>query len=192
MVETLPPSVAVVGVGVMGGAIATRLLETGATVAVFDRDDAKTRALAAKGARPATSAADAARGGAFRHHQPQFRKHRRSRRVRARGRGKRRERRHPAHRHVVDRSGIDPGARRPIPGGHRRPVDRLPALRRRARGSVRPADRHGRRRERRFRARAGGDEPADGELHAHGADRSGPGDEAREPGAVRDPVSGGR
>ena len=65
MVDTPPVSVAVVGVGVMGGAIATRLLETGATVIVFDRDDMKTRALTEKGARPVASAADAARGTPF-------------------------------------------------------------------------------------------------------------------------------
>ncbi len=61
MVETLPPSVAIVGVGVMGGAIATRLLDTGATVIVFDRDDSKKGALREKGARAALSAAEAAR-----------------------------------------------------------------------------------------------------------------------------------
>ncbi len=65
MVDTPPVSVAVVGVGVMGGAIATRLLETGATVIVFDRDDMKTRALTEKGARPAVSAADASRKAPF-------------------------------------------------------------------------------------------------------------------------------
>ncbi len=65
MVETLPVSVAIVGTGVMGGAIATRLLDTGATVIVFDRDNSKTRALTEKGARAAVSAADAARGAPF-------------------------------------------------------------------------------------------------------------------------------
>jgi 2-hydroxy-3-oxopropionate reductase len=65
MTDSLSPRVAVIGVGVMGGAIATRLLETGATVAVFDRDRSKTRALAEKGARAADSAADAARGASF-------------------------------------------------------------------------------------------------------------------------------
>ena len=133
MVETLPPSVAVVGVGVMGGAIATRLLETGATVIVFDRDDSKTRALAEKGARAAASAADAARGAPFVITEPQFGEDRRSRGVRTGGRRERRDRRNAAHRHVVDRSGIDPGARRPIPGGDGRSMDRLPAVRRRAR-----------------------------------------------------------
>ena len=65
MAEALAVSVAIVGVGVMGGAMATRLIETGATVIVFDRDDTKTRALAEKGARAAISAADAARGTPF-------------------------------------------------------------------------------------------------------------------------------
>jgi 2-hydroxy-3-oxopropionate reductase len=65
MVDTPPASVAIVGVGVMGGAIATRLLDTGATVIVFDRDDKKTRALTEKGARAAHSAAEAARRAQF-------------------------------------------------------------------------------------------------------------------------------
>ncbi len=59
------PSAAVIGVGVMGGAIAARLLETGANVAAFDLDSAKLRPLAEKGARPAASPADATRGAAF-------------------------------------------------------------------------------------------------------------------------------
>jgi len=59
------PSIAVVGVGVMGSAIASRLLETGATVAVFDRDASKTSGLAGKGARAAASAAAAAQGAQF-------------------------------------------------------------------------------------------------------------------------------
>ena len=59
------PSAAVIGVGVMGGAIAARLLETGANVAAFDLDSAKLRPLADKGARPAASPADATRGAAF-------------------------------------------------------------------------------------------------------------------------------
>jgi len=65
MTDSAAPSVAVVGVGVMGGAIATRLLETGARVAVFDREASKTQTLAEKGARAAASAADAARGAPF-------------------------------------------------------------------------------------------------------------------------------
>ena len=44
-------SVAVVGAGVMGGAIATRLLEAGHNVSVFDLDAAKIAALVVKGAR---------------------------------------------------------------------------------------------------------------------------------------------
>ena len=65
MVPTPPVSVAVVGVGVMGGAIATRLLETGASVIVFDRDATKAAALAEKGARAAVSAAEAGREAPF-------------------------------------------------------------------------------------------------------------------------------
>ncbi len=58
-------TVAVVGVGIMGTAIATRLLETKHPVAVFDPDAAKTAALAAKGARVATHPADAAAASDF-------------------------------------------------------------------------------------------------------------------------------
>jgi 2-hydroxy-3-oxopropionate reductase len=57
--------VAVVGAGVMGSAIATRLIVTGCALAVYDLDREKVGALAAKGARAATSAADAARAAAF-------------------------------------------------------------------------------------------------------------------------------
>jgi 2-hydroxy-3-oxopropionate reductase len=62
MTDHSAPSVAVIGVGVMGSAIATRLLETKARVTVFDPDAAKVRPLADRGARAALSAADAARG----------------------------------------------------------------------------------------------------------------------------------
>ena len=65
MVDQISPSVAIVGVGVMGGAIATRLLDTGATVIVCDRDNSKTRALTERGARAVASAAEAARGTPF-------------------------------------------------------------------------------------------------------------------------------
>lgn len=52
--------VAVIGIGTMGAAIAGRLLDTGAQVTVFNRTPAKCAPLAARGARVATSAADAA------------------------------------------------------------------------------------------------------------------------------------
>ena len=65
MTDQSIPSVAVIGVGVMGSAIATRLIDTGARVAVFDLDAAKTRAFAERGARVATSPADATRGAHF-------------------------------------------------------------------------------------------------------------------------------
>ncbi|HVY64997.1 MAG TPA: NAD(P)-dependent oxidoreductase [Gammaproteobacteria bacterium] len=57
--------VAVIGVGVMGSAIAGRLLDTGAAVAVFDVVADKCRALAARGARVAASPRDAAGTAAF-------------------------------------------------------------------------------------------------------------------------------
>jgi len=65
MTELSTPSIAVIGVGVMGSAIATRLLETKARVAVFDPDAARTQALSTRGARAASSAAEAARGAPF-------------------------------------------------------------------------------------------------------------------------------
>lgn len=56
---------AVVGVGIMGNAIARRLLECGHDLAVFDLDRGKLEPLAALGARAPASAAEAARGAAF-------------------------------------------------------------------------------------------------------------------------------
>ena len=47
--------IAVIGAGLMGTAIATRLLECGNNVQVFDLDQAKVAALVAKGAVPASS-----------------------------------------------------------------------------------------------------------------------------------------
>lgn len=52
--------VALIGAGVMGGAIGQRLLQTGNRLAVFDPDVSKTALLAEKGATAATSAAEAA------------------------------------------------------------------------------------------------------------------------------------
>lgn len=57
--------VAVVGVGVMGSAIAGRLLDVGASVAVYDVAADKCRPLAARGARVAASARDAAAASEF-------------------------------------------------------------------------------------------------------------------------------
>ncbi|WP_299546376.1 NAD(P)-dependent oxidoreductase [uncultured Tateyamaria sp.] len=53
--------IALVGAGAMGGAIGTRLLETGNTLHVFDLDTARVDDLVAKGAVAAASAAEAAR-----------------------------------------------------------------------------------------------------------------------------------
>ncbi|MCB1451217.1 MAG: NAD(P)-dependent oxidoreductase [Nitratireductor sp.] len=52
--------VALIGAGAMGGAIGTRLVETGNRLVVFDLDREKVRALTAKGAHAAGSAAEAA------------------------------------------------------------------------------------------------------------------------------------
>ncbi|MDE0347157.1 MAG: NAD(P)-binding domain-containing protein, partial [Boseongicola sp.] len=52
--------IALIGAGAMGGAIGTRLAETGNMLTVFDLDAERVQALVAKGARPAGSAAEAA------------------------------------------------------------------------------------------------------------------------------------
>ncbi|WP_340162257.1 NAD(P)-dependent oxidoreductase [uncultured Hoeflea sp.] len=52
--------VALIGAGAMGGAIGTRLLETGNRLAVFDLDAGKVAELVARGAVSASSAAEAA------------------------------------------------------------------------------------------------------------------------------------
>lgn len=57
--------IALIGAGVMGGAIGARLLETGHTLHVFDLDPKKRNALAAKGAIPHESAAEAAKPASF-------------------------------------------------------------------------------------------------------------------------------
>lgn len=57
--------VAVIGVGIMGSAIARRLLECGHAVCVFDLDTAKVAALAQHGAQAAASAAEAAGSADF-------------------------------------------------------------------------------------------------------------------------------
>ncbi|MFX3724971.1 NAD(P)-binding domain-containing protein, partial [Streptococcus suis] len=51
------PTIAVIGAGLMGAAIATRLIETGHPVTVFDVDAQKVTALVAKGAVAALSVA---------------------------------------------------------------------------------------------------------------------------------------
>jgi len=57
--------VAVIGVGVMGGAIAARLLDGGAQLALYDRDPGACAALAGRGATVAASAAEAAARAEF-------------------------------------------------------------------------------------------------------------------------------
>ncbi|MEM9320733.1 MAG: NAD(P)-dependent oxidoreductase [Pseudomonadota bacterium] len=52
--------IALIGAGAMGGAIGTRLLETGNSLSVFDLDSEKVAALVERGASEAQSAADAA------------------------------------------------------------------------------------------------------------------------------------
>ncbi|HEV2098135.1 MAG TPA: NAD(P)-binding domain-containing protein, partial [Stellaceae bacterium] len=55
-------SVAVIGLGIMGGAIARNLVAKGFAVGGFDIDEGRRGALAAAGGEPAGSAAEAARG----------------------------------------------------------------------------------------------------------------------------------
>lgn len=57
--------IALIGAGAMGGAIGTRLLETGNTLNVFDLDQEKVAALVAKGGVAAASAAEASQGVDF-------------------------------------------------------------------------------------------------------------------------------
>jgi len=57
--------VAVIGVGVMGGSIAGRLLDGGAQLALYDRDPDACAVLAGRGATPAASAAEAAAQAEF-------------------------------------------------------------------------------------------------------------------------------
>ena len=57
--------VAIVGVGVMGSAIAGRLLDVGAAVALYDVTPDKCRPLASRGARVAASAREAAATAEF-------------------------------------------------------------------------------------------------------------------------------
>jgi 2-hydroxy-3-oxopropionate reductase len=59
------PSVAVIGIGIMGTAISTRLLERGLTVRVFDLDPMKVAAQVAKGAIAAPTATEAAASSDF-------------------------------------------------------------------------------------------------------------------------------
>lgn len=56
----MPFTVALIGAGAMGGAIGTRLIETGNTVHVFDLDAEKVAGLVSLGAKAAQTAADAA------------------------------------------------------------------------------------------------------------------------------------
>jgi 3-hydroxyisobutyrate dehydrogenase-like beta-hydroxyacid dehydrogenase len=57
--------IAFIGVGRMGGPMASRLVAAGHAVSVFDFSAAAVAAVAAKGARAATSAVDAARGSSI-------------------------------------------------------------------------------------------------------------------------------
>lgn len=58
-------SIALIGAGAMGGAIGTRLIETGNTLHVFDLDKEKVNALVSVGAQAANSAAEAAANADF-------------------------------------------------------------------------------------------------------------------------------
>ena len=61
----MPHDIALIGAGIMGSAIATRLLDRGHRLHVFDLDAAKLEVLEALGARPAASPAAAAKAASF-------------------------------------------------------------------------------------------------------------------------------
>ncbi len=61
----IQPSVAVIGAGIMGSAIATRLLECACDVRVFDLDKEKVANLVSKGAKASRTVADATCDSAF-------------------------------------------------------------------------------------------------------------------------------
>lgn len=61
----MPHDIAVIGAGIMGSAISTRLIERGHRLHVFDLDAGKLESLSALGAKPATSPAVAAEAAAF-------------------------------------------------------------------------------------------------------------------------------
>jgi 2-hydroxy-3-oxopropionate reductase len=61
----MPENIAIIGAGIMGSAIATRLLACGHHAAVFDLDATKVAALVAKGAAAAITAAAAAQGAEY-------------------------------------------------------------------------------------------------------------------------------
>lgn len=61
----MPNRVALIGCGVMGGAIGTRLREVGEALTVFDVDAARMQALAERGAVAASSASEAASGSDY-------------------------------------------------------------------------------------------------------------------------------
>lgn len=65
MIEVATNRVGVVGIGIMGTAISTRLLECGQSVTVFDRNEDKMRAMVEKGAIAATSPRGAAENTDF-------------------------------------------------------------------------------------------------------------------------------
>ncbi|GAB5510762.1 MAG: NAD(P)-dependent oxidoreductase [Hyphomicrobiales bacterium] len=57
--------ISLIGAGAMGGAIGTRLLETGQNLTVFDLDSAKVQMLVDKGAKAAASGAEAGKASPF-------------------------------------------------------------------------------------------------------------------------------
>jgi 3-hydroxyisobutyrate dehydrogenase len=57
--------VAILGLGTMGGGMASNLLKAGVPLAVYNRTQSKAKPLAEKGARVAATPADAARGASI-------------------------------------------------------------------------------------------------------------------------------
>ncbi len=136
--------VALIGAGAMGGAIGTRLVETGNHLTVFDLDTAKVRELVDKGALPAASAAEAAAGSDYVILSLNSAK---IVRLAVFGEGGVAGGARPGtahHRHVLDRPGGDEGAG--VRGGGKGPaLGRQPPVGRRAQGIGRTAYAYGRR-----------------------------------------------
>ena len=183
--------VAVIGCGVMGGAIGTRLREVGETLTVFDIDETRMQALVDRGAVAARSASEAAarsdyvilslnsaaivRDAVFGAHGA------------ATGA--------KPGTMIIDMSSIDPPSTRTLAAGcgtQAPAMGRLPALGRRTQGSHRYPRGHGRRHRRGLRGVEGGDAASLRQLHPHGPVGRRADHQADQPGAVRAALHGHR
>ena len=168
---TQAANVAVIGAGIMGSAIATRLIETGHAVTVFDLDTAKVAALTRRARLPRLGRRGNA--GACRRFVILSLNHADIVRAVVFGDGgvaAAASCRQAADRHVLDRPGRHRRHGEEARGRDRHGMGRLPAFGRRARRAGRTADRHGGRRAARLRTRAHGDAASLRQLHADGAE----------------------